>query len=795
MLRINCKALALALSLAISATLLSGCSGKEERQAKYLARAQEYFANGNYDKARIEAKNVLQIDANNAEAHYVFAEIAEKEGNWQQMFGELNAAINNDPKMLKARVKLAQLFVLVNQLDKAAEQAAKINEQEPGSADYYAVTAAIAARQKETDKAVENAQKALSVTPGHIGATAILASIYVESDPAKAEQVVAESLRINPNEIDLHLLQVQIFAKQEKVDETIDSLKRLIAHYPEKLNYITHLAGYYAAQNRPADAEALLRQTIKDKPDNTDIKLTLVDFLAKQGKPEAAIEQLSQFLKAEPDNYKLRSTLARAQLASKEPDKAIATYQYTIDKDVKGEGIEARNRVIEILLAQNKRKEAEALLKDVLKLEPGNADALLIRARLELADNNTEAAIADLRTVLKATPDASQALLLLAAAHERTGSPSLALDSYQKILQSNGNDLAALTGAARLQLAANQLEEAEKLLNHARALSPTNVDISRLIVELYTRKKQWEPALELADKLTQDSNSAAIGHYLKGLVLLQKRDTAEAIESLKKALEKEPRAIEPLQALMAAYANTKQIEAATTYLEAHVKKYPDQIHAQELLSSLYRQTGKLEQAETLLVDVIKKQPSRIGAYRELLAVYSMQKQPAKMTALIESGLQHNPNNLDLMLLKAQLQQGSGQYQQAVDTYKQILAVQPKSDITRNNLAAVLIDRFPTEENLREAQSLIADFDNSKNPNFLDTLAWLHYKQKNYPQAISLLEGVLSRNYDAPELRYHLGMAYLKSGAPDKAKIELTKATATKAQFTGREEAEAELKKL
>ena len=97
--------------------------------------------------------------------------------------------------------------------------------------------------------------------------------------------------------------------------------------------------------------------------------------------------------------------------------------------------------------------------------------------------------------------------------------------------------------------------------------------------------------------------------------------------------------------------------------------------------------------------------------------------------------------------------------------------------------------------MRRAQSLTASFADSKNPLLVDTLAWLQYKMKNYQQAVSLLQSVLKDNMPAPELRYHLGMAYLKSGATDKAKIELTRATETKAQYPGRDEAEAELKKL
>ena len=53
------------LSVIFSAALLVACGG-EERQGEYLARAQEYYNQDNLDKAKIEAKNVLQINPNNA---------------------------------------------------------------------------------------------------------------------------------------------------------------------------------------------------------------------------------------------------------------------------------------------------------------------------------------------------------------------------------------------------------------------------------------------------------------------------------------------------------------------------------------------------------------------------------------------------------------------------------------------------------------------------------------------------------------------------------------------------------
>ncbi|HHJ14072.1 MAG TPA: tetratricopeptide repeat protein, partial [Gammaproteobacteria bacterium] len=45
---------------------LAGCGGKEERKAAYLERGKAYLAEKNFDKAKIEFKNVLQIDPKDA---------------------------------------------------------------------------------------------------------------------------------------------------------------------------------------------------------------------------------------------------------------------------------------------------------------------------------------------------------------------------------------------------------------------------------------------------------------------------------------------------------------------------------------------------------------------------------------------------------------------------------------------------------------------------------------------------------------------------------------------------------
>lgn len=781
---------------AVIAAVLTGCGGAEERQEKYLERAQELFDKGDFDKARIEAKNVLQINANNAKARLLMAELNENDRNWPQMYAELSVAIEADPKLTAARVKFIQLLIASGQLDKAAEQIAKIQEYDPNNADAFAMRGILLMRQDKTDEAIAEAEKALKAEPGHVSATGLLANHYLETDPAKAEQLVAAGLKVNPKNTVLQMMQIKVFSKQDKNDDVITAFQKLIADNPDNLMFPAQFASFYLSLKRVDDAEAMLRQVVERKPDSDEAKFLLVDFLTKQRTPDIARTQLEQYSAAAPDNYKLRSALGRFYVATRDADKAIATYQYTIDKEKRSaDGIDARNRVTELLLVQNKRAEADEMIKSVLELEPENVDALLMRARLLLSDDKPNDAIADLRSVLKNSPDSAVALSMMASAQERTGAFNLALDNYKKLLERNPENVLALTGAGRLLLAQDQVDEARKLLEQAEKADKGNTEATRLLVEVYTRKKQWDQALALCNGLLINQKTAPMGHHLAGLVHARMQDFPAAIEDFKKALEKEPRAVEPLQMLTNAYVVNKQADQAVSYLEKHLKAYPEQVHAQEILGALYHSTGKLPAAEKLLTDLVQKQPARVTAYRELAGLYMTQKEPEKVEALFKRGLELNPTNDDFMLLLAQYYQSSNKDQQALEMYNQLQQRQPQSVAVKNNLAVILIDKFPTEDNLRRAQTLTAEFANSDNPIFLDTAGWLQYRMKNYPQAIALLENAVRKSNGIPELRYHLGMAYLKGGKADKAKEELSKALSTSVRFFGREEAETTLSAL
>src|SRR5437588_12986666 len=88
---------------------LSGCS-KEARKTRALSRADRYFAQGDYDKARIEYLNVLRFDPQNVTAYARIGHIWLEDGSLFRAGAFLQKTRELAPDNLDNRVKLARVF-------------------------------------------------------------------------------------------------------------------------------------------------------------------------------------------------------------------------------------------------------------------------------------------------------------------------------------------------------------------------------------------------------------------------------------------------------------------------------------------------------------------------------------------------------------------------------------------------------------------------------------------------------------------------------------------------------------
>jgi Flp pilus assembly protein TadD len=76
----------------------------------------------------------------------------------------------------------------------------------------------------------------------------------------------------------------------------------------------------------------------------------------------------------------------------------------------------------------------------------------------------------------------------------------------------------------------------------------------------------------------------------------------------------------------------------------------------------------------------------------------------------------------------------------------------------------------------------------------DTLGWVLYRRGLYGAAIEHLKLGAEKLPDNAEVRFHLGMAYLRNGDKTRARAELTAALSL-GTFPGKDEAERALKEV
>jgi len=775
--RTHHRATVLGAALTVILTL-SACGGGEGRQQEYLERAQGHLEAGNYDKAKVDIKNVLQINPNNAEAYYLMALVEEREQNWQPMFGNLSKAVELVPAHLEANIKLGQMYIMSGEMEKAKEQADMVFGLAPEDPGVLGLMAALKFREENREQAEKYALQALKADPGREYALSVLVALYLEERAQDLLPFIEQGRSANPGSLSIRLQKIQALKALEKQDEVVAEYQQLIELYPEDLSFLGALAEYYVAKERLAEAEELLRAQVKSEPDSIERKMLLARFLLMNQSPEAAVAELETMLKQDPENMELRNALGGQLAAMGETDRAEAVFKQTFEFDLKGDGAQtARNQLAQLGLSRKDYEQAKRWNAEALEIEPENPEALTTRARLNMIDGDYAAAIPDLRLALRASPESVPTLLLLSEAQQRERAINLALDNYRAVLRLQPDNLIALYQSAAILAGQENYTEAEANIERILAAQPGNVPAINLLVEILSRQQRWDDAQLLVDRLAADEKTAGMSDMMTAVLELRQGNHDRAIELAKGALAQDEQLTTAVTVAAQAYASKGDLEGGISFVKGHLAAHPENGEVYDILAQLYVANKQYKEAIAAYEKAIELAPQRVQSYIGLANLHHSTGSPEAIIGLYERGIAANPENGMLKSELAVQYQLAGDNEKALALLEEAYALDPKSEIVRNNMAGLLIDYFPTELNLRRAQELTSGFEESGNPALIDTLGWLQYKQGNIPQAINLLVAAQKAGGEGPDYWYHLGMAYAKNGQADLAKEQLAKVLA------------------
>jgi len=756
--------------------LVQGCVKSEDKIKDYLASGKSLYQQGSYDKAKIEFKNVIQLDAKQADAYYYLALIDEKNQNWQGMFANLTQVTNLDPKHNDAFLKLGRLSLLSGRVDetlKHVEAALKNNADNP---DALALKGAVFVKQGNLNGAMALSEQILSQHPDHTDAVSLKTVVYMSKNDMKAALATVEkALLTKPSEISLLLLKLQVHSQSKNLAAVEQDYLNLIKQFPDKLEYTYALVKYYADNAQEDKALTTLQTLIDSHPDKLQPKLVLVDF-QMQKTPELAEKSLTTYLAQFPGESDLHFRLAALYIKQNKLAEAKQTLSKVVElkADAK-EGLSAKIMLAKLALQENDSELALNFVNQVLAVDGHNLEGLLLKARLDLQKGLYDEVISNLRGVLRDYSNSDEGMVLMGQAYLKKNSPELAEENFRKALAVNPANFDALMPVVSNLIKNKEIARADELLQKALAVKPNHAGALRALAQVRLMQKDWSGTQKVADTIASKPKGAGFSKFLSGKISEEQGLYKEAIGQYKEALTISPDLSDALRGMASSYEALKQPEVMLAFLEEFITAHPDDSYPWLLKSQLLANDKRFDDALKVLSAAAVKWPKTPEFYETMATIHIEKKETDKAVAILINGLKAMPEQIRLSVMLASTYEQTGDYAKALETYDALIAKHPTVDIAVNNVVSLLLDHFNTKENVDRAVTLAKRFELSEQPYFVDSYAWALINSGKNEEALKLLRDVIKKMPDVPVFRYHLGMAYHKTNSKALAITELEQA--------------------
>jgi tetratricopeptide (TPR) repeat protein len=791
------NAIAAAFLIACAVASLAGCGSAETRKARYLEHGEHYLEIHAYQRAGLEFRNALQIDPYFLRARIGLGRAADKLGNERAALAQFHAVIEADPANVEARVLAGRIYVLGAQPQKALDLVDSALEKDPTNGDLLTVRGAAREQLGDSAGALADAQQAYKRAPDAEYTVALLAALLQRSGRIDESVTLVEgTLGRHPDSTDLRQVLASLMAQRGDFAGAEAQLKELVRREPDVLEHRYALADFYVGRKNIDAAEQTLRQAVVAAPKDDQAKLALVAFLGAQRDEATAVAELDGFIHRDPHDYPLRLALARHFEDVGKLDQAQHAYLEIVN-DARRDPAEltASDRLAALRLRAGATAEAARLVETVLKENPGDSDALRLRARMALDRGDPEAAIVDLRAIVKDQPDSLPAHQALASAYIQNKEPALAEEALRAGLVASPKDVDTRVELARLLEQAGKTDEAHTMLVQVVSDAAANSDAGEALLRLQIAQKDYAGARSTADTLIHAQPHQAIGNYLLGSVDEADGKPEAAVRDYEAALAAQTDALEPLLSLVRVETSRGRSAHALEVVDGVIAKSPADFVATNVKGQVLENLGRSQDAVRAYEDVIARAPTWWVPYENAARAQLSLHHTDAAIEVLERGVSKSGDNAALAGRLSAIYELVGEPDKAIALYDGILSHDPKSTTAANNLAMLLVSYRTDQASLERARALTVSLEQTHNPAFQDTLGWIKYKSGQYQQALPLLQAACQQDPQSVLKRYHLGMAQLSTGDRADARKNIELAVASKKHFLGQQDARTALNGL
>ncbi|MFK7829074.1 MAG: XrtA/PEP-CTERM system TPR-repeat protein PrsT [Congregibacter sp.] len=637
--------------------LLVGCS-KPLTTPELLARAQEALAAGDLNAAEVDIKTVLQGDAENATARFLYGTLYAERMNPVAAVEEFDRAVRVDPNerhlLAYARSQLAagqideflqayedgyfssvdggyglgsvlaRAYVAKEDYEQAREQLALAETQrfeeeaagaaDPVSQDYLDITRALfkGLVDKDVEGADEILQDALERSPRLAEAWSLMGVLAGSEDRLEeAAASYAKAAELNPRRISDRVNFVNASLRTGDIESASAELARLekMLRNSPAVNYLRGQLAFGEGDYKTAIDS--LSRVLSVIPDHPEALLISGSANAREGNLSTSQRQLTKFLSQQPEHLEANLQLARVWWkmgdAVKTEDAARSILK---EHDM---NVPALSLLALALSAQGLHAESADVYDELAILNPASSEARMAQGAQKMLAGDADSGLDALRRAVELDADSAPARERLIAALVASGYADEAWSASQDYVKSHADSPNAHILAGRLAFSRQDVATASSFFEKALSIDPGNTRASEGVAALALLDRDFTSAEAALDEALA-ANPGDVSTSISAAALAERQGNVAKMESLlQDAMKTHPQALEPRLALARNAVNNRRLEEAVALLNEVREEHIGDYRLHRVLANAYMLMPQMDAAGESARKLVELRPDDVDA--------------------------------------------------------------------------------------------------------------------------------------------------------------------------------------
>jgi len=736
--------------------LIAGCSSNDEGRAAEAERhhrtAIAYQQQGQYRAAMLEARNVVQLQPQNAQGYITLAQIYNTVGAHASTQTLLEKVVDELPEV---SIELADAYIASRKYRSALNVLNAITPNESERVRYLSMQAQsyIALGDKDS---FEKTLQALQSREGTDAEVQYLQASYQLSQGRHedARQTLLEALAHAPNNLEILRLLGEISLYSNQLEQAENYLTKALAQIPSgdvmtanRAEVLSFLTQALIQQGRTSEAYTYQKLLADANPEGQVMQQKFSDAmeLYQQGKFAEAEVLLREIHDQFPSDKKTGALLGLVQFHQGEDIEALDMFDQYVDPETASSSLVQAAALAKF--RTNQVDEAVALLKAAADNQPNDSIILATYglALLDRDETSNEGALA-LEKSLAINPQQQRLRIALAKRHLAMDKPEQAIAQLQKAYREQPLDLAIQQSYFKALIDNQQIEQVRAEIADFKAANPNNPRGAFMEGWLKAQTKDYKGAqaafeqalsannnpdkvlvytglaqvYELDNQLVKSATTwqtalredpTLTTGYSRWLRVMQRLNKTEDAITFLSELEKNTSAWQPSVVLAQVLYNQRKTAEALNHIDlaldrsndvALVKQVAANLHSQRALE--LRAQQKLPEARQHAAQALEYNPDNINYLANLIEIELLSNNVSEAQKLLDQFAQSEENAAAYLFLQGTIHRVNNQPEAALRFFQQSWSAQPT-----DNSAEAIYTWYKRENNDSRAESMLDDW--------------------------------------------------------------------------------------